>query len=727
MKHVRNSIILQLVLLLWVSWAHAQQPSVNPTVPHLVKFSGSVKGLDGKPLISVAGVTFSLYKEDQGGAPLWLETQNVQLDASGRYSVMLGATKPDGLPADLFTSGEARWLGVQPEGQAEQPRVLLLSVPYALKAADASTLGGLPPSAFLLAPPPTTSAVSETSATPSINPPASAITGTGTVNYVPLWTSSSNIGNSMVFQSGTGSSAKLGLNLTAPAATLDVNGGVLVRGPLQLHSLGTATASSGFNSNPYLLTASSFSSSTGKAISQNFQWQAEPSGNNTSSPAGTLNLLFGANTTPTETGLKISNKGIVTFATGQTFPGAGTGTVTSVSLSAPSSDFTISGSPITASGTLGLNWSVAPTSTNTANAIVKRDGSGNFSTGQVTATYLNATGSILSSYLLVGSSAPVPVFVGSSAVGATTIFSEATSATGANRGVEGLVASSDPAAYGVFGNATATSGLTKGVYGLASSVSGVGVFGQDVSLSATGAAAEAGYEPGAGVWGDGGPANFGVVGTTDSLPAGYFENNTDASSTLYVQNDNSIGASFLAYNSATGGYCQIDYAGNLSCSGTKNAVVPLDGGKRKVAISAIESPKNWFEDFGSAQLTGGSAVVALDPDFTQTVNASVEYHVFLTPNGDCRGLYISRRTPTSFEVRELGGGSSTVEFSYRIVALRKNYENVRFADHTNDPDPRKLMERMRSGRPVQANSQTKPASTKNQALLPLPIGQGSVR
>jgi len=229
------------------------------------------------------------------------------------------------------------------------------------------------------------------------------------------------------------------------------------------------------------------------------------------------------------------------------------------------------------------------------------------------------------------------------------------------------------------------------------------------------------------VWGDGGPANFGVVGTTDSLPAGYFENNTDASSTLYVQNDNSIGASFLAYNSATGGYCQIDYAGNLSCSGTKNAVVPLDGGKRKVAISAIESPKNWFEDFGSAQLTGGSAVVALDPDFTQTVNASVEYHVFLTPNGDCRGLYISRRTPTSFEVRELGGGSSTVEFSYRIVALRKNYENVRFADHTNDPDPRKLMERMRSGRPVQANSQTKPASTKNQALLPLPIGQGSVR
>ena len=318
------------ILLLAVSsagsWAQQNTATANvaaTAVPHLVKFGGSVKGLDGKPLTGVAGVTFSLYKDDQGGAPLWIETQSVQLDASGRYSVMLGATKADGLPADLFTSGEARWLGLQPEGQAEQPRVLLLSVPYALKAGDAATLGGLPPSAFLLAAPPAASGGSDLSATPSSNALATTVTGSGTANYVPLWTSSSNIGNSMMFQSGTGSSAKLGLNLTAPAATLDVNGGVLARGRLQLHSLGTATTASGFNSNPYLLTASSFSSSTGKAISQTFQWQAEASGNNTSSASGTLNLLFGAGTTPTETGLKISNKGIFTFAAGQTFPGNG--------------------------------------------------------------------------------------------------------------------------------------------------------------------------------------------------------------------------------------------------------------------------------------------------------------------------------------------------------------------------------------------------------------------
>ena len=100
-------------------------------------------------------ITFSLYTGQQGGTPLWTETQNnVQLDSTGHYSVQLGITKPNGVPPTLFTTGEARWLGVRIAEQVEQPRVLLLSVPYAaLKAGDAATIGGLPPSAFVLAAP----------------------------------------------------------------------------------------------------------------------------------------------------------------------------------------------------------------------------------------------------------------------------------------------------------------------------------------------------------------------------------------------------------------------------------------------------------------------------------------------------------------------------------------------------------------------------------------------
>ena len=57
------------------------------------------------------------------------------------------------MPLDLFTLGKARWLGVTPQLPAvgEQPRVLLVGVPYALKAADAETLAGLPASAFVQA------------------------------------------------------------------------------------------------------------------------------------------------------------------------------------------------------------------------------------------------------------------------------------------------------------------------------------------------------------------------------------------------------------------------------------------------------------------------------------------------------------------------------------------------------------------------------------------------
>jgi hypothetical protein len=154
-----------------------------------------------------------------------------------------------------------------------------------------------------------------------------------------------------------------------------------------------------------------FNSTTGTAVNQTFRLQSEAVGNNTSAASGTLNLLYatGANAA-VETGLNFASNGQIGFATGQTFPGTisgvtagpgltggGTsgnvplsllttcasgqvlqwngatwvcttpkhGTVNSVSLNAPSSDFTVSGSPITGSGTLGLAWKVAPTSGNT--------------------------------------------------------------------------------------------------------------------------------------------------------------------------------------------------------------------------------------------------------------------------------------------------------------------------------------------------------------------------
>ena len=379
--------------LLFCSSLNAQQSSSSQSsavVPRLVNFSGKATDAQGKPIAGIAGITFAIYKDQSEDAPLWLETQNVQADAKGNYTVQLGATKPDGLPLELFSSGEARWLGVRVNGGEEQPPVLLLSVPYALKAADAETIGGLPPSAFVLAAPPATM-TSATSAASQAETAQPQVTGTtpvttagGAVNKLAKFDAKADVTNSQIFDNGS----NVGIGNTAPGAKLDVSGTGIFRGALNMPATAAATATAGKNSQPFNFTASAFNSGTAAAVNQTFRWQAEVAGNDTASPSATLNLLSGTGTAaPKETGLKIAKTGVITFAAGQTFPGGGgSGTVTSVALSAPTSDFTVTGSPITKSGTLDLNWNVAPTNAAVANAIVKRDSTGSFNAGAISAT-----------------------------------------------------------------------------------------------------------------------------------------------------------------------------------------------------------------------------------------------------------------------------------------------------------------------------------------------------
>src|SRR3990167_6042764 len=116
MNRMKRCLLIGIACLLFVGVAQAQEavsPAPELSPPRWVQFSGVVKDGLGNPRTGVQGVTFSLYKEQEGGAPLWLETQNVALDEQGRYGVLLGATASDGLPLELFSSGDARWLGVQ--------------------------------------------------------------------------------------------------------------------------------------------------------------------------------------------------------------------------------------------------------------------------------------------------------------------------------------------------------------------------------------------------------------------------------------------------------------------------------------------------------------------------------------------------------------------------------------------------------------------------------------
>lgn len=178
---------------------------------------------------------------------------------------------------------------------------------------------------------------------------------------------------------------------------------------------------------------------------------------------------------------------------------------------------------------------------------------------------------------------------------------------------------------------------------------------------------------------------FGTVGTLNNLGAGdgtaLFAENNDTTQTMQLNNvvapSNSsfMEADFNGFGDAV---FFVTTLGSTVAKGTKSAAVPLSNGKM-VKMFAVESSEVWFDDYGTASLVGGVATVNLDSTFAQTVSTRSGYKVFLTPNGDCHGLYVAQKTSTSFEVRELGGGSASVSFDYRIVAHRKGYEKERMS------------------------------------------------
>jgi hypothetical protein len=338
--------------------------SASTVVPALVPFSGILTEPNGKPLSGETAITFLIFKDQQGGEPLFAETQALTPDASGNYKVQLGATLANGLPTDLFSTGEARWLEVQAAGQTPQPRVLMASVPYALKAADSATLGGLPASAFVLA---GSKAAADFAATAAVTTSAANVTTTGGVSgYLPEFSGASTVVDSPLFVNG----ANVGIGTATPTATLDVNGttlisgaltangGATIGGTLLLPAVGTATASAGFSSQPMKFYTSAWNSTSNAAVQPRFEWQAAVTGNDTAAPSATLNL-FSSTTSAgaTNTGFSFNANGTLNFAKGQTFPGTGTGNGTITSITAGTG---LTGGGATGNVTLNVDTTKVP-------------------------------------------------------------------------------------------------------------------------------------------------------------------------------------------------------------------------------------------------------------------------------------------------------------------------------------------------------------------------------
>jgi trimeric autotransporter adhesin len=555
MKQIRVASA-EIILLLCCVFSQAQQTvatNTNVAVPPLINFSGTLTEANGKP-ITITGtvaVTFSLYSEQTGGAALWMETQNVQTDSHGNYTVMLGSTSSTGLPAEIFVAGEAHWLGVQVQGQPEeQPRVLLVSAPYALKAGDAQTLGGLPASAFVLAAAPNGGAASNaatalTSATasPSLSSDTTSdVTTTGgTVGTIAAFSTATNIQNSLLTQTGT----------TA----------INVKGILNLPATGTATASAGKNSQPQTLVTSAFNSSTSAAVAQTFQWQAEPAGNDTSSPSGALHLLFGSGTSkPSETGLNIGSNGQITFATGQTFPGTGDGTITGVTAG---TDLTGGGSG--GSVTLNVDTTKIPQLNNP-----------NTFTQAVTVNSGNPIGSVQAN-----STAGSGIVASTSFAGGDGVVGEVTATTGSTAGVLGLSAS--PTGVGVEGEATSSS----------NSASGIGVFGTTASPSGIGVSGQANsgdLSEGIGVYGTSSTISYGVgvLGTATGYggAGGLFEGGPSGSTYQGGQGVSAYGGTDTG-SSGIGAGAGGGFAGGDSTKGIAGDGADFQGGNGVIAGNGI--------------------------------------------------------------------------------------------------------------------------------------------
>src|SRR5262245_36608340 len=200
--------------------------------------------------------------------------------------------------------------------------------------------------------------------------------------------------------------------------------------------------------------------------------------------------------------------------------------------------------------------------------------------------------------------------------------------------------------------------LDNGVYAVTNSATKVGVLGENRGAGA-GVQGQNASGTGVGVLGistashgmfgiSAAPGGFGGAGNGGGFGLGGFSQVGIGVAGVNVNGANWAGAFFGANQNAPGLYV----TGAFVVQGPKSGAVDTAHHGTRL-LYAVESPENWFEDFGRARLEAGHAVVELEAIFRETVSAERQYHVFLTPRGDCQGLYVAGQDGHGFEVREL--------------------------------------------------------------------------
>lgn len=200
--------------------------------------SGTLVDTSGAPRTGTITLVASLYAGADDTTPVWTEQQTLTLGSDGRYVVNVGSTLDGGVPKEIFANSTGHWLGVGVLGEAEQPRVMLVNVPYAVRALDADQLNGKTASDFVLSSNFFNAVRSVVSGGP-VGPPMVA-----TANFIPKYVDSGGtVTNSIMSES----SGKIGVNVTSPLDPLHVQGIIRLSGdvgsPNYVRFDGTANAS----------------------------------------------------------------------------------------------------------------------------------------------------------------------------------------------------------------------------------------------------------------------------------------------------------------------------------------------------------------------------------------------------------------------------------------------------------------------------------------------------
>jgi hypothetical protein len=255
-------------------------------------------------------------------------------------------------------------------------------------------------------------------------------------------------------------------------------------------------------------------------------------------------------------------------------------------------------------------------------------------------------------------------------------------------GVMGVdaVATSGPSNNGVVGM------TTNGAFGV-DGIGGANAYGGVAGYSPSGTSVY-GYTPsGTGVLGYSGSSS-GVVGAT-SGDFTDFDNNGNGGGTFYgsyvsllAQTNTPNTTESYPFDLRDANSTDVFYVDNSGdtyvygtlylANGQSTFARTRSAGMHATTYTANTS-KPTLEDVGEGELAGGQAFVKLDPSFAQAIDSTTPYHVFITPEGDTRGVYVAQKSMTGFTVRENQGGRSTTSFSYRIVASQYGQENRRMA------------------------------------------------